>query len=119
MNSKAQPVCVLSPTNDQNNTVYYTNDPQCEIYFNGALSFQLKAATNRVSSTRRPISLRTTISRNHIIQTEAPNKLSQSNSKGYSSSESAGVGIFMLLLGAFIGVISVIFYRKRKAQNSV
>ncbi len=102
----------MSPTNDLNNTVYYTNDPQCEIYFNGALSFQLKAATNIVSSTPRPISLRTT---------RAPNKVSQtqSNSKRYSSGAGAGLGIFMLLLGAFIGVISVIFYQKRKAQNSV
>jgi hypothetical protein len=102
----------LSPTNDQNNTVYYTNDPQCEIYFNGALSFQLKAATNIFGSTRRPISLRTTVSRNHIIETE-------SNSKRYSSSAGAGVGIFMLLLGAFIGVICVIFYQKRKAQSNI
>ncbi len=126
--TKPQAVCVLSPTNDQNNTVYYVTDQNCEIYFNGALSFQLKAATNRVSSTRRPISLRTTISRNHMIQTEAPNSSLSSdlrlvakpnilsiNSKRYSSAAGAGLGIFMLLLGGFLSVVGIIVYNKRKA----
>ncbi len=104
--TKPQAVCVLSPTNDQNNTVNYITDQNCEIYFNGALNFRLVAAP--ITVTNSPLNPNTN-----------PNKVikgSQSiSSKRYSSAAGAGLGIFMLLLGGFLAVVGIIVYNKRKA----
>jgi len=85
---------VLAPINNQNNTVYYTNNQKCEMYFSGDLNFELKPYT------------------------EYKKEVEKSSGK-YSSGTGAGVGIFMLLLGAFIGIVGVIVYNKRKAQNII
>lgn len=100
-----QPVCVLSPTNDNNNTIYYTNDPNCEIYLNGALRFRLvmsNVTTAPATTTPAP-----------GIGSKAGQN--QNGSKGYSSSAGAGLGFFMLFLGGFLAVIGLIVYNKRKA----
>ncbi len=97
---KPQASCVLSPTNDQNNTVNYITDQDCEIYFNGALNFRLVA---------KPI----TVTNSPLIPNINPTI--NPNTNPYSSAAGAGLGIFMLLLGGFLAVVGIIVYNKRKA----